>query len=62
MDIRHARRALKFLEADPRKPQLGARTRHECRIRELRARHEPTPHDLREIAALEEFLRTVAAV
>jgi hypothetical protein len=41
--------------------QIGARTRHEIelRIRELRARHNPAPKELREVARLEEFLRTV---
>ena len=41
---------------------IGPRTRHEIelRIRELRARHNASPRDLREVARLEEFLRTVA--
>jgi hypothetical protein len=41
---------------------IGPRVRHEIelRIRELRARHNASPRDLREIAQLEEFLRSVA--
>jgi hypothetical protein len=41
---------------------IGPRVRHEIelRIRELRARHNPAPKELREVSRLEEFLRTVA--
>jgi hypothetical protein len=42
--------------------QIGVRTRHqiELRIHELRQRHKPALRDLREIAQLEEFLKSVA--
>jgi hypothetical protein len=41
---------------------IGPRVRHEIelRIRELRARHNPAPKELREVARLEDFLRSVA--
>jgi hypothetical protein len=41
---------------------IGPRTAHEIalRIRELRARHNASPKELREVSRLEEFLRTVA--
>jgi hypothetical protein len=41
---------------------IGPRVRHEIemRIRELRARHNASPRELREVSRLEEFLRTVA--
>jgi hypothetical protein len=42
--------------------QIGPRTRREIelRIHELQCRHRPAPAELREIARLQEFLRTVA--
>jgi hypothetical protein len=61
MNVEHAKRMLAHLETEPL--AIGPRTRHEIelRIRELRNRHNPAPGDLRGIAQLEEFLRTVAA-
>jgi hypothetical protein len=66
--IPHRRRARKQGMVMTNKTQaettitIGPRTRHEIelRIRELRARHNASPRDLREVARLEEFLRTVA--
>jgi hypothetical protein len=63
MNVEHAKQMLAHLEtAQPEPLEIGSSVYHEIalRIRELRSRRNPAPRELREIARLEEFLRTVA--